>query len=118
MASSSSAITKAKNELVRLNNARKSIEAKRKAESKAVTQGAAVLAGAAAAALLDEKFAGNAGIAEVKGVPTNALVGAAAVAGSALVKSLPFRGEIAGAGLGLASAALYNLVRDHVDFES
>lgn len=113
-----SAITKAKNELVRLNNARKSMEAKRKAESKMVTQGAAVLAGAAGAALIDQKFAEEeGGVAELKGIPTNAIAGAAMVAGSALVKSLPFRGEIAGAGLGMASAALYNLVREHVDFE-
>lgn len=114
----SSAITKAKQELIRLNDKRKAMESRRKQESKTVTQGASVLVGAAAAALVDEKFGDGGAPAEVKGIPTNAIVGGALVAGSALVKSLPFRGELAGAGLGMASAALYNLVRENVNFDS
>jgi hypothetical protein len=112
-----SAITRAKNELVKLTSKAKQLRERHKQEAEALQQGAAVLAGAAVAALVDEKFAGD-GVAEVKGIPTNALLGGAMVGGAALVKGMPFRAELAAAGLGVASTAVYNLIRKNVQFDA
>ena len=113
----SSILVRAKKELQRQYQKGKALKEKHKREAAAVQQGAAVLAGSAVAALVDEKFATDGAVAEVRGVPTNALAGGAAVLGAALVKGMPFRPELAAFGLGMASTALYQLVRENVQFE-
>lgn len=111
-----SIVTRAKKELIRQRDRAKALKEKHKAEAAAVQQGASVLVGAALAALVDEKFAAAGSVAEVHGVPTNALVGLGAVGAAALVKGMPFRAELAAAGLGAGSTALYQLIRENVDF--
>lgn len=117
MAMASSLMTRAKNELSRMNDRAKRVRAKAKEEQGKMTAGASVLAGAALAAIVDEKFAGNTDQAEMFGMPTTALLGGGAVITAALVKGVPFRNEIAAAGLGMASTALYQLIRENVEFE-
>ena len=112
-----SIVTRAKKELIRQRDRAKALKERHRAEAAAVQQGASVLVGAALAALVDEKFAAQGSVvAEVHGVPTNALVGLGAVGAAALVKGMPFRAELAAAGLGAGSTALYQFLRDNVDF--
>lgn len=113
-----SLVTRAKNELVSLRDRAKRADIRRKEESAEVTRSVSVLAGAALAALVDEKFASEGeDTATVGKIPTNALIGLGAVGAAAMVKTLPYRREIASAGLGMASIAVYQLVRDNVEFE-
>lgn len=117
---SASAITKAKQELIRLNNRAKEVRKKQKEEARQLTNGFSVLGGAAAAAIIDEKFGGNEGTAKIEkigGVPTNAVIGGAAVATAVFAKKMPMREELAFGGLGMAAVSVYQLVREHVDFE-
>jgi hypothetical protein len=113
----SSLIARAKQELVKQRDKAKALRDRHKAETDAALSGASVLVGAAAAGLLDQKFGEGGAPAEVRGIPTSALVGGAAVGAAALVKGMPFRAPLAAVGLGMASTALYNLVRENVQFD-
>lgn len=114
----SSLVSKARKEIISLRDRSKRLAQRRKEEAQEVTRGAATLAGAALAALIDEKMGEGGEVAEIGNIPTNAIVGGATVAAAALVKGMPFRKELASAGLGMASVSVYQLVRDNVDFES
>ena len=113
----SSLVSKARKEIISLRDRGKRLAQRRKEEAQEVTRGASVLAGAALAALIDEKFGEEGEVAEIGNIPTVAIVGGGAVVGAALVKGMPFRKELASAGLGMASTSLYQLIRDNVDFE-
>ena len=113
-----SAVTKAKNELVRMNERIRRSKLAEKAQQANLVQSAAVLAGAGAAALIDEKFGEEGEEATLFGgrVPTNLVVGGGTVAAAAMFK-IPMRKEVAALGLGVTSAAVYQMVRDNVDFD-
>lgn len=105
-------------ELQQANNKLKRIREERKSEEAAMMQGGAALLGAGAAALIDEKFGEGGAPAEKFGVPVNAGVAGAGLAAALLGgNSIPARREVAAFSLGMGCAALYQLVRDNVDFE-
>lgn len=109
-------VSKAKNELVKMNERMRRARQAKKEEAQEVTRAVSVLAGAAAAALVDERFGVDGEVAEIANVPTNAIIGGGAVVSAALIRGMPMRKELASAGLGMASASLYQLIRDRVDF--
>lgn len=114
----SALVTKARKELQRGVARAKAVRLKNKEETAQLMSGAATLAGAVAAALVDEKFPaeGEDG-AELFGMPANAVVGGSVALGATLVKGVPYRREATAFGLGMASTALYQLVREKVDFD-
>lgn len=112
-----SIITRAKAELERQRDRAKALKKEHQEEVSAMTQGAAVLTGAALAALVDKKFGEGGAPAEVGSVPYSAIGGGVAVVGAVLAKGMPFRRELAAAGLGSAATALYRLVYDNVEFD-
>lgn len=115
----SSALTKARNELVRLNDKRKRLARDKKDELETMYAGASTLAGGAAAGLVDNKFGEGGAVATVLDgkVPVNAAVATGAMLAAAFGKGLPGRRYIGAFGTGVGAAALYQYVRENVDFE-
>lgn len=77
------------------------------------------IVGGGAAALVDEKWGGNAATetAEWKGIPTNAILGGAAIVGGAFAGGRVGAGLIGG-GTGALVTVIYNLIREKVEFEA
>ena len=75
------------------------------------------IVGAAGGALIDERWGeGDESMAELKGIPANALLGGASVVAGAMTGGKVGAGML-GTGVGLLAATTYQLVREKVDFD-
>jgi hypothetical protein len=109
-------LSKAAQTIRRKNETEKRRKVERKhGELMLIGHGSAV-AGGGVAALVDEKWGGNSDTAEFKGIPTNALLGGAAVIGGVMTGGRSGAAMI-GAGTGTLATVVYNLVREKVDFD-
>ncbi len=77
---------------------------------------ASAMAGSVGAAAIDSKWGDGEEPAEMVGVPTNALVGVGAMVLSVLApKTMPGKGVVGFAGVGMAGAALYRYSFDKLE---
>ena len=113
---SSTLLAKAAKTLRRKNEREKTQRVEKKhGELMLIGHGSTVLGGGVAA-LVDEKWGGNTEVAETKGVPTNALLGAAAIVGGAVTGGRT-GAALVGVGTGCVAAVVYQLVREKVEFD-
>lgn len=93
---------------------RKRIE-KRHGEMMLIGHGSSAIGGGIAA-VVDEKWGGNSEMAEIRGIPTNALLGGAAIVGGVVAGGRTGAGLVGG-GTGALVTVLYNLLREKIEFE-
>lgn len=74
------------------------------------------LVGGAAAALVDDRWGEGTDVADIKGIPTNALLGGVATVAGAMVGGRIGAGVL-GVGVGVLAATAYRLVLDNVDLK-
>lgn len=74
------------------------------------------LAGGVAAALVDDKWGTETDVAELKGIPTNAILGTSAAVAGVLIGGRAGAGVL-GAGVGVLAATVYRLTLDNVDLK-